>query len=97
MAEDALVALGQHPYEAAQALRLFRRHDEALMRRTARHEGDIDAIIDISRAAQAEIERVLSGDQTRLPEFSPDRPWGTMPEAQRDPRSIAEQEEKAAS
>ncbi|MGE0005770.1 MAG: monovalent cation:proton antiporter-2 (CPA2) family protein [Parvibaculaceae bacterium] len=97
MAEDALVALGQHPYEAAHALRLFRRHDEALMRRTARHAGDIDAIIDISRAAQAEIERVLSGDQTRRPEFSPDRPWGTVPEAQQDPRSMTEQEEKAAS
>ena len=97
MAEDALVALGQHPYEAAHALRLFRKHDEALMRRTARHAGDIDAIIDISRAAQSEIERVLSGDQTRLPEVSLDRPWGTVPEAQQDPRSVNEQEEKAAS
>ncbi|MGE0241185.1 MAG: monovalent cation:proton antiporter-2 (CPA2) family protein [Parvibaculaceae bacterium] len=97
MAEDALVALGQHPYEAAQALRLFRKHDETLMRRTARHAGDIDAIIDISRAAQVEIERVLSGDQTRQPEFSPDRPWGTVPDAVQDPRSMTEQEEKAAS
>lgn len=97
MAEDALVALGQHPYEAAHALRLFRKHDEALMRRAARHSGDIDAIIDISRTAQAEIERVLSGDQTPRPELLLDRPWGTVPEAQQDPRSIAEQEEKAAS
>ena len=97
MAEDALVALGQHPYEAAHALRLFRKHDEALMRRAARHSGDIDTIIDISRAAQAEIERVLSGDQAPRPELTLDRPWGTVPEAQQDPRSIAEQEEKAAS
>jgi monovalent cation:proton antiporter-2 (CPA2) family protein len=97
MAEDALVALGQHPYEAAQALRLFRKHDEALMRRAARHAGDIDTIIDISRAAQTEIERVLSGDQAPRPEFSPDRPWGTVPDAVQDPRSMTEQEEKAAS
>jgi Kef-type K+ transport system membrane component KefB/Trk K+ transport system NAD-binding subunit len=97
MAEDALVALGQHPYEAAQAARLFRRHDEALMRRSAKHAGDIDTIIDISRAAQAEIERVLSGDQAPRPELLLDRPWGTVPEAQQDPRSLSEQEEKAAS
>lgn len=97
MAEDALVALGQHPYEAAQALRLFRRHDEDVMRRTAPHSGDIDTVIDISRRAQAEIERVLSGDQAPKPEFSSDRPWGTVPEAQQDPRSQSEQEEKAAS
>jgi hypothetical protein len=91
------VALGQHPYEAAQAARLFRRHDEALMRRSAKHAGDIDTIIDISRAAQAEIERVLSGDQAPRPELVLDRPWGTVPEAQQDPRSLSEQEEKAAS
>ncbi|MGE3876913.1 MAG: monovalent cation:proton antiporter-2 (CPA2) family protein [Parvibaculaceae bacterium] len=97
MAEDALVALGQHPYEAAHALRLFRKHDEALIRRAARHSGDIDTIIDISRAAQAEIERVLSGDQGPRPELLLERPWGTVPEAQQDPRSMTEQEEKAAS
>jgi Kef-type K+ transport system membrane component KefB/voltage-gated potassium channel Kch len=97
MAEDALVALGQHPYEAAHAVRLLRKHDEALMRRSARHAGDIDTIIDISRAAQAEIERVLSGDQGPRPELLLERPWGTVPESQQDPRSVNEQEEKAAS
>jgi len=97
MAEDALVALGTHPYEAARALRLFRRHDEALIRRTARHAGDIDTIVDISRAAQAEIERVLSGDQGPRPELVPDRSWGTLSEVSQDPRSLTENEEKAAS
>jgi monovalent cation:proton antiporter-2 (CPA2) family protein len=97
MAEDALVALGTHPYEAARALRLFRRHDEKLIRRTARHAGDIDTIVDISRAAQAEIERVLSGDQGPRPELAPDRSWGTLSEASQDPRSLTENEEKAAS
>jgi monovalent cation:proton antiporter-2 (CPA2) family protein len=97
MAEDALVALGQHPYEAARASRLFRKHDEELMRRTARYAGDVDALVDISRRAQAEIERVLSGDQRPPAEFAPDRPWGTVPEAGQDPRSMTEQEEKAAS
>ncbi len=97
LAEDALVALGTHPYEAARALRLFRRHDEALLRRTARHAGDIDTIIDITRAAQAEIERVLMGDQESRPEYSPDRSWGTLTEVTQDPRSMSENEEKAAS
>jgi monovalent cation:proton antiporter-2 (CPA2) family protein len=97
MAEDALVALGTHPYEAARALRVFRKHDEALIRRSARHAGDIDTIIDISRTAQAEIERVLSGDQRPRPELAPDRSWDTQNDAARDPRSMSENEEKAAS
>jgi hypothetical protein len=97
LAEDALVALGTHPYEAARALRLFRRHDEALVRRTAEHAGDIDTLVDISRTAQAEIERVLMGDQAPRPEYSPDRSWGTLSEASQDPRSMTENEEKAAS
>lgn len=97
MAEDALVALGTHPYEAARALRVFRKHDEALIRRSARHAGDIDTIIDISRAAQAEIERVLSGDQQPRPELAPDRSWDTQADTARDPRSMSENEEKAAS
>lgn len=97
MAEDALVALGTHPYEAARALQVFRKHDEALIRRSARHAGDIDTIIDISRAAQAEIERVLSGDQRPAPELAPDRSWDTQSDTARDPRSMSENEEKAAS
>jgi voltage-gated potassium channel Kch len=97
LAEDALVALDRHPYEAARALRLFRKHDEALLRRTARHAGDIDTIIDISRAAQAEIERVLSGDLQPRVEAAPDRAWNTPAESARDPRSMTESEEKAAS
>ncbi|HTN98333.1 MAG TPA: monovalent cation:proton antiporter-2 (CPA2) family protein [Nordella sp.] len=97
MAEDALVALGTHPYEATRALNLFRKHDEALIRRAARHSEDIDTIIDISRAAQIEIERVLSGDQRPRAEWTPDRSWDTPTDAARDPRSISENEEKAAS
>ena len=97
LAEDALVALGTHPYEAARALRLFRRHDETLVRRTAQHAGDIDTIVDISRAAQAEIERVLMGDLEPRPEYSPDRSWGALTEVGQDPRSMSENEEKAAS
>jgi voltage-gated potassium channel Kch len=97
MAEDALVALGTHPYEATRALQVFRKHDEALIRRSARHAGDIDTIIDISRAAQAEIERVLSGASSGRGRWSPDRSWDTQNDAARDPRSMSENEEKAAS
>ena len=61
------------------------------------HAGDIDTIIDISRAAQAEIERVLSGDQRPRPELAPDRSWDTQNDTARDPRSMSENEEKAAS
>lgn len=97
MAGDALVALGTHPYEASRALRVFRKHDEELVRRTARHAGDLDKIIDISRAAQAEIEKVLSGDRHPPPEPASDRSWDTRTDTVRDPRSMSESEEKAAS
>ncbi len=44
-----------------------------------------------------EIERVLSGDQGPRPELAPDRSWGTLSEVSQDPRSLTENEEKAAS
>jgi monovalent cation:proton antiporter-2 (CPA2) family protein len=63
MGERALVALGRHPYEARRAARFFKNHDEELVRRAARHMGDDQKLVDIARAARAEITNVLSGDR----------------------------------
>lgn len=65
MAQDVLVALGKHPYEAMRAARTFRHHDERLVRTSAQHRNDERALIDLSREARAEIGRVLSSDQDR--------------------------------
>jgi voltage-gated potassium channel Kch len=42
-AQAALVALGEHPYQARLAVERFRRHDEALLREQAALEADNDA------------------------------------------------------
>jgi glutathione-regulated potassium-efflux system protein KefB len=63
MARDGLVALGQHPHEASRAVKLFRRHDEKFLRRSAAHADDQKTLIDIARQSRAEIERVFSADR----------------------------------
>jgi monovalent cation:proton antiporter-2 (CPA2) family protein len=73
LGERALVAIGKHPYEAHRAARAFRAHDEELLRRAAPHMNDSARLVDISRAARAEISNVLSGD--RADGRSADRAW----------------------
>ena len=63
MAEDALVALGTHPYEAHRAAKLFKAHDEERLVEAAQHVGDTEAIIDIVRKSRAEITNVLDADR----------------------------------
>ena len=67
MGEDALVALGKHPYEAHRAALLFKAHDEVLLREAAQHQGDSAALIDIARKGRAEITNVLDADRTGTP------------------------------
>jgi len=62
LARDALVVLGRHPSEAQRAALLFKEHDERLVRESAQHRHDQTKLIDISRASQAEIARVLARD-----------------------------------
>ena len=85
LAEDALVALGRHPYEAARAARVFKKHDEKLMRRTVEHKDDEAALISIAHEARAEIEKVLLADRGEE-QLTPDHAW-QAPDAARDPRS----------
>lgn len=63
MAEDALVALGQHPYEAKRAITRFRAHDERFLRKSAAHAKDESKLIDIARQSRAEITRVFAADK----------------------------------
>jgi monovalent cation:proton antiporter-2 (CPA2) family protein len=62
LGERALIAIGKHPYEARRAARYFKEHDEKLVRESAPHMNDQARLLDISRAARAEVNNVLSGD-----------------------------------
>ncbi len=64
MAEDALVALGKHPYEAHRSAQMFKTHDRELVLRAARHVDDMDTLVDIARKGRAEISNVLETDRS---------------------------------
>jgi voltage-gated potassium channel Kch len=64
MAEDVLVALGKHPYEAHRSAQLFKTHDRELVFRAARHVGDMDTLVDIARKGRSEITNVLETDRS---------------------------------
>ena len=95
LAEDALAALGVHPYEAARAVRTFRAHDEFMLRKTAPLVGDWEQLIDVSRQGRLELERIIALDQEPQPQL-PDRAWDAPSTSEADPRSLPETEEKAA-
>jgi monovalent cation:proton antiporter-2 (CPA2) family protein len=67
MGEDALVALGKHPYEAHRAALLFKAHDEDLLHKAAAHRDDSAALVDIARKGRAEISNVLDADRAGTP------------------------------
>ena len=50
--------------EAHRAAQLFKTHDKELLFRSARHAGDVDALVDIARKGRAEISNVLETDRT---------------------------------
>jgi monovalent cation:proton antiporter-2 (CPA2) family protein len=64
LAEDALVALGKHPYEAHRAGMIFSAHDRDLLELAAKHIDDQEALVDIARKGRAEISKVLATDQS---------------------------------
>ncbi len=80
MAEDALVALGKHPYEAKRAITRFRTHDERTLRKSAAHAGDESKLIDIARQSRAEIARVFAADRSGEA-ATPDTAWHDDDEA----------------
>ncbi len=63
MGKDALIALGNHPYEAERAVRTFRRHDENMMRKAVEFSGDELKLIALSKQSRAEIARVFAADR----------------------------------
>jgi monovalent cation:proton antiporter-2 (CPA2) family protein len=64
MAEQVLVGLGSHPYEAYRAARAFKDIDEKMVRRGALHFNDMAKRIEIARTNVEEINRVLQGDRS---------------------------------
>jgi monovalent cation:proton antiporter-2 (CPA2) family protein len=74
MGEDALVALGKHPYEAHRAALLFKAHDAQLLREAAKHQNDSAALVDIARKGRAEISNVLDADRAGAP-VSSEEAW----------------------
>jgi monovalent cation:proton antiporter-2 (CPA2) family protein len=63
LAEDALVALGKHPYEAHRAAMIFKSHDREQLEIAVKHRNDEEALVDIARKGRAEISKVLATDQ----------------------------------
>lgn len=64
VARDALVALGKHPHEAERAVRLFRQHDERMLRKSSEFAGDEQKLIDLAKQSRAEIEKVFAADRS---------------------------------
>ncbi len=63
LARDALISLGKHPHEAERAMRLFRKHDERMLRKSSQHAGDQTKLIDLAKQSRAEITRVFAADR----------------------------------
>ena len=74
MGKDVMRALGQHPFEAHRASRIFMAHDEQLIRKAAQHVDDEAALVDIARKGRAEIENVI-GEDVRQKEVPRDHGW----------------------
>jgi voltage-gated potassium channel Kch len=74
LAEDALVELGKHPYEAHRAAMIFKNHDRELLNIAAEHRDDMGALVDIVRNGRAEISKVLAADQAGGPVHA-DKAW----------------------
>ncbi len=64
MGKDALIALGNHPFEAERAARTFRHHDETMMRKAAEFSGDEQKLIDLAKQSRAEIAKVFAADRS---------------------------------
>jgi monovalent cation:proton antiporter-2 (CPA2) family protein len=74
LGRDVLVALGEHPFAAHRSAQKFRAHDEKTLLAAARHLGDTDTIIDITRKSRSELTRILDSDRARSP-IAADDAW----------------------
>src|SRR6185369_2675702 len=61
--EAALRVLGHSAHEATHLAREFRRHDEAMLERSAPHRGDVKKLISIGRQGTADLEKLLQNEQ----------------------------------
>jgi glutathione-regulated potassium-efflux system protein KefB len=63
MARHALTELGLPDSVAEETVRVFRDHDERLMRRAARHHDDLEKLIEIAKEGRAELSRLFEQDR----------------------------------
>lgn len=66
LAEDALAALGIHPYAAHRAVRNFRHRDEAALRTQAARRTSGQTAVNAARASREEVDRVLAADRAAI-------------------------------
>jgi voltage-gated potassium channel Kch len=62
-ARAVLTDLGLPESAAAEAVAIFRDHDEALMRRSAQHHDDLEKLIEIARQGRAELQQLFDRDR----------------------------------
>jgi voltage-gated potassium channel Kch len=62
-ARRVLADLGLPESAADEAVAVLRDHDEALMRRSARHHDDLDKLIEIARQGRMELEQLFERDR----------------------------------
>ena len=62
LARDVLIALGDSPKDAAEAIKLFRRHDDELLLRQHEVQGDEAQLIAATKQGAVELERLFEED-----------------------------------
>jgi hypothetical protein len=63
MAGAVLSALGLSDSAAEETVRIFRTHDERLLRQAAAHHADMEKLIEIAAAGRTELQSLFSQDR----------------------------------
>jgi glutathione-regulated potassium-efflux system ancillary protein KefC len=66
-AQMALTLLGRGADEARHTIEVFRKHDEAMLRRAAPHRHDGKRLLAINDQGRADLDRLLSSEATGTP------------------------------
>jgi CPA2 family monovalent cation:H+ antiporter-2 len=67
----ALRILGFGAYETQKLMHRFRKHDEALLHRSAEHHQDEKTLIDLAKQGRADFEELLRSDEKSLDSSTP--------------------------
>ena len=64
LAKDVLMALGRSQQDASKIVDTFRIHDDKFLRKSAEHQGNEKALVDLARQSRTEIANVFNADRT---------------------------------